>query len=155
MLEREIATRLVLQRAVLEMLTDANKELRAECAGGMRPGDATVVETPDGERLGRVRMDRPRTSVRLVDETALVEWCRAHRPSELEYRVRPAFAEALRKSGGVLVDHETGEMVDVPGFEATTAAAGTLTVEVGESARAAAAVLVARIGNPPPPAVAS
>ena len=71
---REVVAQLVLQRAILECLTDANKRLRDKVALELQPGDAQAVNAITGHRLGRVRMDKPRTSTRLVDEAKFVAW---------------------------------------------------------------------------------
>ena len=61
-------------------------------------------------------MDKPRTSARVTDESALLEWCKTNAPEQVETteRVRPAYRDALLRAKGVLperVDEETGEVV--------------------------------------------
>ena len=145
---REVAARLVLQRAILECLTDANKQLRDEVALELQPGDAQAVNAITGGRLGRVRMDKPRTSTRLVDEAKFVAWCKQHNPDGLELRARPALVEAIRKAGGVVVDRETGEVTEIPGFETVTAAQGSLVVEMTDLARSSAATMLSGLLTP-------
>ena len=69
--ERKLqADRLVRQKAILDVLGEANSELRSEVRLGFLPGDAEATE------LGRVRMDKPRKSARVHDWAALDRWVR-------------------------------------------------------------------------------
>ena len=65
MTDREqLADRLVRQKAILDVLREADSETRVEAASLYRPGSA------DATPLGRVRMDKGRSSLRVVDWAA-------------------------------------------------------------------------------------
>ena len=148
MIDRETAARLLMQKAVLDELDGANKELRKETAAELLPGDS-VAAAVAGCPLGKVSMSKPREYAR-VDERELLAWALVHRPEEVEtvQRVRAGFVKAIQDAHGHLperVDHETGEVIpacDVPGVTVTRAEQGVLTVAPTIDARIIARVWV-------------
>ena len=148
MIDRETAARLILQKAVIEELRGANKDLRDQVADDMRPGDAASAAV-GAVALGRVSMSKPRESVR-VDESALLAWALEHRPDEVETvtRVRTSFVAAITAAKGHIkerVDTFTGEVIpecDVPGVTIANADRGVLTVAPTIDARILARVWV-------------
>lgn len=151
MTDRTAAAVLLLQKAVLDELTGAHKDARSVLGDDMRPGDAVAPDGPSGLSLGRVRMDKPRTSATVVDEAAFIQWVVEHAPHQVEtvQQVRPAFRRAVLAAKGVLpdqVDEATGEIVTVEpaaGVALTAAAQGVLVVTPSEDARILARVMVA------------
>lgn len=147
MLSKQEAATLIMQRAVLEFLRTLNDTNRAAAADQLEPGDA-VTATHDGTKLGRVRMNQPRTTS-TVDEDVLLAWCEKYRPDQIQTvtarRVYPAFLAAVKDQGGELVDPVTGEVTLVDGVTTTIAPSGTLVVEVTPDARAIAAGLVSNL----------
>lgn len=108
----EIASRLVREKAVLDLLTEHARETRAEATGVYAPGAADPV----GD-LGRVRMDKGRAAVRVVDERALLIWMEEHCPHEIVTTHAPNSAWVRALDGAAWVDPTTGEVLDVPGVE--------------------------------------
>lgn len=107
---KELAHRLVLQKAVLDLLAAADKDTRAEAKERYTGGDADQV----GE-LGRVRMDKGRDTFTITDPDALLAWVKEHHPDAIVTReeIVPAFrTELLRKGTSMIVD-DNGEITDV------------------------------------------
>ena len=112
MTDREqLADRLVRQKAILDVLREADSETRVEAASLYRPGSA------DATPLGRVRMDKGRSSLRVVDWAAYTRWVREVCPEHLivTEQVNPALLKALERDGGEWTDPATGELSQVPG----------------------------------------
>jgi hypothetical protein len=71
--------------------------------------------------LGSASLRLPKDAVAVVDDDALLDWVLEHHEDEVEVvtRVRPAYVRALlarlKIAGGVVVDKESGEVVDIPG----------------------------------------
>ena len=109
------ADRLVRQKVILDVLGEANSELRSEVRLGFLPGDAEATE------LGRVRMDKPRKSARVHDWAALDRWVRENIPGGIitTEAINPALVAALCKAEGEWTNPETGEVVEVPGIGIT------------------------------------
>ena len=111
---RDIADVLIRQKAILDTLTAANTTARRQVADGYRPGDADTTD------LGRVRMDKPRRSTRVMDGAALLAWVREYRPDEIVTveQIRPAFLKAITAAGsdGEWTDPITGEVHPIPGL---------------------------------------
>ena len=119
MTDREqLADRLVRQKAILDVLREADSEARVEAASLYRPGSA------DATPLGRVRMDKGRSSLRVVDWAAYTRWVREVCPENLIVmeQVNPALLKALERDGGEWTDPATGELSQVPGVGFTEAA---------------------------------
>lgn len=118
----EIAARLVLQKAVLDLLKDADAETRDIAKVDYSPGAADPVKV-DGVTLGRVRMDRGRKSATVTDWAALLDFCEEHCPDMLirTVTVNPAFLAAVKKCPE-WTDPDTGEVLEVPGVYLTEGA---------------------------------
>ncbi len=131
----EIATRLVLQKAVLDLLKDADAETRDVAKFDYTPGAADPVEL-EGVPLGRVRMDRGRKSATVTDWAALMAFCEEHCPDMLvrTLAINPAFLAAVKRCPE-WTDPETGEVLEVPGVHLTESAP-ILTVTTTDAAEA-------------------
>ena len=143
MSDRElIADRLVRQKAILDVLREADADTRAEARALYAPGAA------DPTPLGRVRMDKGRKAHTVTDWAALERWVRTHIPDGIVVResVSPALVTALCRDGGEWADPATGELIPVDGI-AITEGEGRLVVttapEAEDWARAALAPFVA------------
>lgn len=144
MSDRElIANRLVRQKAILDVLREADAETRAEARALYAPGAA------DPTPLGRVRMDKGRKAHTVTDYAALEAFVREHDiPGGIVVRetLNSALVSALVKAGGEWTDPATGEVLEVPGI-AITEEPGRLVVttapEAEDWARSALAAIVA------------
>ena len=151
MTDKTAARLALLRKAVLDELRAVDLEARADLAAEMRPGDAVAAYIGEEVPLGRVRMDKPRTSARVVDQEALLAWCKRYAPEQVMTleAIRPAFVDALTKGKGILperVDEATGEICPemvADGIEVSTAARGILNVTVSDEAKMLARVIVA------------
>ena len=113
-----LADRLIRQKAILDLLTKANNEARAEAKLLYRPGSA------DATAAGRVSMAKGRTAARVTDRGALADWLKAHSIDGaiiVTETVNPALVASLCASKGEMIDPATGEVCQVPGIEVTTA----------------------------------
>ena len=113
-----LADRLIRQKAILDLLTKANDETRAEAKLLYRPGSA------DATAAGRVSMAKGRTAARVTDRGALTAWLKAHNIDGaiiVTETINPALVAALCASKGEMIDPATGEVCQVPGIEVTTA----------------------------------
>ena len=110
-----IADALVRQKAILDVLREADADTRAEAKALYAPGAA------DPTPLGRVRMDKGRRAHTVTDWAALERWVRAHIPDGIVVResVSPALVTALCRDGGEWADPATGELVPVDGIAVT------------------------------------
>lgn len=123
---KDLARRLLLEKAILDALQDANAKARAAISQEYEPGDADTVRL-DEQPVGKVSMSKGATTARVVDRVAFTGWMVANRPEDVEevhdFRVRPATEKALlaqAKSDGGLFDRTTGE--EIPGVQVTTGA---------------------------------
>ena len=137
-----IADALVRQKAILDVLREADADTRAEARALYVPGAA--VPTP----LGRVRMDKGRKAHTVTDWAALERWVRAHIPDGIVVReaVSPALVTALCRDGGEWADPATGELIPVDGIavrESDPILVVTTAPEAEDWARAALAPFVA------------
>lgn len=145
---KELAQRLLLEKAILDELQHQNKLAREAAADLYEPGDADSPRV-DGERLGRVRMDSGRVSARLVDPAAFEEWVRANRPEQIEEvtRVYPAFVtsvlEAVKRDGGFGLDRATGEIGPIPPGVSVSTSPPVLNVSVATEGKTLARRLLA------------
>ena len=96
-----LADRLIRQKAILDLLTKANDETRAEAKLLYRPGSA------DATAAGRVSMAKGRTAARVTDRGALADWLKAHNIDGaiiVTETVNPALVAALCASKGEMIN---------------------------------------------------
>lgn len=111
---KQLARLLVLQKAILDVLAEADAETRAEAKALFDVGDADSVSGADGP-LGRVRRDKPRQSWRVVDWTEFEAWVRIHYPEAWTPSVAKwALTEISRT--GALMRKATGEILEPDGI---------------------------------------
>ena len=114
---RASAERLVLQKAVLDLLADANAELRDVVREELAPGDRIAAHD------GYVQMTNPTERWAVIDWDALTRFALEHLPDDAFVRtLAPWVAKSACRTGRMRVertDPETGEVtevdVDVPG----------------------------------------
>ncbi len=119
----ELARTVAALKAVGEILgsqqsTEKDALLRALKDAGIKQQEVTL---PDGSKLASISVAAGRTTARITDSAAFLEWVFNHHPSEIETlkttRVRPAYERSVleaAKKAGEPVD-ATGEIV--PGVE--------------------------------------
>lgn len=136
---REIATRLVIQKTVIDLLREAND---IERAGAQTEFDEPGVSEPakvGDTRIGTVLVGKGRETWKVTDPRAFLAWVTDTRPDELVQSVRESFTAAVlascKKEGG-WIDTDTGEISVPPGVARSTGDP-ILTVKPNEDARAA------------------
>lgn len=146
MSRRETATKLIAQKAIIAMLTEADKESRKAALSDFdKVGVREIGEIGD-VNLGSVQLTKGRESWVVSDHRELLAWVQANRPDMIVTTpsVNPAFVESLKKAckadGGILLDEGTGEFGPPPGMESRT---GEPILTVNPSPEARAAVLEA------------
>lgn len=115
---REKARRLVAFEALMTALRARGTELRAEVTDEV----LTLYLEAGSDRLavdeGTVSLVKPQDSIRIRDESKLLEFVEANHPTEVvtTTAVRPAFRSALtgrlKVLGGQVYDSATGEVVE-------------------------------------------
>src|SRR5215212_3945607 len=97
-----IARLLVLQKAITDVLKDADADTREQAREFFEVKDAKGVRI-DGTELGRVRVDEPRKEWYVEDWAAYEGWARQAIP---EHCHSPAawVLQSIKKSGGVFIN---------------------------------------------------
>lgn len=111
---KTLARLLVLQKAILDTLKEADAETRDQAKALLEAGDATAVHGVDGQ-LGRVRRDKPRTSWRVVDWGDFESWIRFNFPEAWTPSVAKWALDEIRQNGA-LVRKSTGEVLAPAGI---------------------------------------
>lgn len=128
----DVARLLVLEKAVMDVLADANAETREQARAIFEAADAKAVNGPEGE-LGRVRRDRPRKEWRVVDYPAYEAWVRAEVP-EACTAVAGWLLSRIKRDGGVYIDKATGEIKAPVGIALQEEPEGRLVVTTTDAA---------------------
>src|SRR5215207_7987214 len=108
-----IARLLVLQKAFLDVLKDADAETREQAAELFDVGDAKGVRV-DGTDLGRVRRDKPRQEWAVVDWIKYGAWAREAIPEHC-HSPGPWVLKKVKVSGGLCINNGTGEVLEREG----------------------------------------
>jgi hypothetical protein len=80
---KDRARRLLLEAAILDRLTAANREARRAIADEYEASDADVASY-EGVPLGRVRMDNGRVTVSVTDQAYALRWVQANAPHQVQ-----------------------------------------------------------------------
>ena len=117
--DRTMAGKAVVAKIFVEMATGLSKAVREFVEPGLEPGEHITAQLGDGTRVGKVRRNERSQVAVTTDADALLKWCRANRPDEVELipTIRPAYLESLRKQAkehGFAFDPD-GEII--PGIE--------------------------------------
>lgn len=128
----DIARLLVLQKAILDVLKDADAETRDQAKAIYAKTEADLVEI-DGREMGRVSRNRPTKKRQVVDWRAFEAWVDEVVPHEWisTPRVNPSFVSAVCKTGQY-IDGD-GVVHEVPGI-GTVETPGNLVVTTTEAA---------------------
>lgn len=110
---KEIARRLVIEKAILDVLGEANAETRAQANDMYEPGDADAVTD-----FGRVRRDKASESWKVLDHAAFAHWVDEHAREALvtTVTINSSWLNRVLKTGTVRieqVDEVTGEVTEV------------------------------------------
>lgn len=140
MSRREIATRLVIQKTVIDLLKEANDAERADAKAAEfdEPGISEPAKVGD-TRIGTVLVGNGRETWKVTDPRAFLAWVTETRPDELVQSVRESYTAAVLaacKRDGAWTDTSTGEIFVPPGVACSTGDP-VLTVKPNDEARAA------------------
>lgn len=106
------------------------------------------VTLPDGTRVGTIGLTEDIRRAVVTDEKAFTDWVAQHYPEEVKRsfvsEIRPAFQKRIfgeieRRNTTEITDHETGEILTIPGIEITTTrqSSHTLRWKNGDQSKAA------------------
>jgi hypothetical protein len=112
------AEKLAALETYLKVLKPTAETLRAAVTAdmGKRRVERVGAYLPDGTKMAAVGYSSGRTSARITDETAALNWVLARYPTEVQVikMIRPAFLKVLlddAKANGVGIDKGTGEVL--------------------------------------------
>jgi|SRR5215218_1505439 len=109
-----IARLLVLQKAFVDVLKDADSDTREEARAMFDIGDAKGVRV-DGSDMGRVRGDKPRQEWYVEDWPEYEAWAREAVPEACN-SVAGWVLGQIKKTGGVFIRKSTGEVLEPRGI---------------------------------------
>jgi hypothetical protein len=115
---REIATRLLMMRALKDRIAQADTAMRAAAKDeGFDVAGVRQIGVIGQDQIGSVQVTRPAASWRVTDMTALLRWVKANAPTEVEVveQVRPAYVTKLLGDckAGALPDGVIPDGVDI------------------------------------------
>ena len=115
MTARDVAKRALIEKAILDELSQANSCTRDELtAQDLQPGDRVSVDD-----LGYVLMTQPKPVYKVTDWTVLTKWIEDHAANwglVVQTSVSQAWVKRVLADGGEWTDPETGEIFQVPGL---------------------------------------
>jgi hypothetical protein len=138
---KALARQLVMEKAILDVLKDANAETRERGRQEFDSSDADSAKLGDAV-IGRVRRDKPTGKWSVQDWPLFEAWVRANVPHAWIAipRVDPGFIAAVCKTGAY-IDRETGELLPVDGI-GYTESDGNLVVTTTDAAEDLARELI-------------
>lgn len=92
MSRKDRARRLLLQAAVIGQMNAQNERARAVAKDEYMPGDREQAES-GGVKVGAVRMDEGRVSVRVTDQAAALAWTDANHPQQVDEVIVPTVTD--------------------------------------------------------------
>jgi hypothetical protein len=120
---REVAVRVAALKALYDKVREAYNQARADALAALSPGDRLHAALPDGADIGTVSVVDGRTSAKVVNPAALLEWVQTNAPDEVESvpRVRESYVGALlarcENVDGAAMHAKTGELLPGVVFE--------------------------------------
>jgi hypothetical protein len=122
--EFEQARLLVIAKWLTERIVGARRGELEPGAVRALPVSSRIPVVLDGVTAGIVSRPRPTVRASITNQLKFLAWVEEHCPDQMETirQVRPSYADTVRKSvkeHGGLVDAETGEVIPVPGVEAS------------------------------------
>ena len=128
MTPKTLATKLVALRVLTDLIKAEDGITREQFKAASDLGDrVTAAVEVDGQRIpvGSVTVTKPRAgsvTASVVDEQALLAWCRTHRPGAVTECVRTSdqrqILDEVKTYGGIM-DPLTGTITEVPGIIVT------------------------------------
>jgi hypothetical protein len=123
MTERDAVIRVAALKALYDKVREAYNQARTDAVDALSPGDRLHAALPDGSDIGTVTVVDGRTSAKVTNPVALLEWVQANAPDEVEQvpRVRESYLGALlsrcENVDGAAMHAKTGELLPGVRFE--------------------------------------
>jgi hypothetical protein len=123
MSERDAVIRVAALKALYDKVREAYNAARADALDALSPGDRLHAALPDGADIGTVTVVDGRTTAKVVNPAALLEWVKVNAPDEVEQvpRVRESYVGALlarcENVDGAAMHGKTGELLPGVVFE--------------------------------------
>jgi hypothetical protein len=120
---REVAVRVAALKALYDKVKDAYNQARADALEALQPGDRLHAALPDGADIGTVSVVPAKTTAKVTNPAALLEWVTVNAPDEVEHvaRVRESYVGALlsrcENVDGAAMHAKTGELLPGVRFE--------------------------------------
>lgn len=116
MSREELANRALTLRALRELITAEEQNVREQMAQEFRLVGQREVGAIGGKAIGSVQLIKGTSTWTVDDSAAWLSWVEQNHPDEIVPMVRPSFTTAMitkLRNGGAEVDEETGEL-EVP-----------------------------------------
>jgi hypothetical protein len=120
---RQAAIRVAALKALRDKVSDAYNQARADAVAALSPGDRLHAALPDGADIGTVSVVDGKTTAKVTNPAALLEWVQTNAPSEVETvaRVRDSYIGVLlsrcENVDGAAMHARTGELLPGVRFE--------------------------------------
>jgi hypothetical protein len=120
---RQAAVRVAALKALYDKVREAYNQARTDALGALTPGDRLHAALPDGADIGTVSVVDGKTTAKVTNPAALLEWVRVNAPDEVESvpRVRESYVGALlsrcENVDGAAMHAKTGELLPGVRFE--------------------------------------
>jgi hypothetical protein len=117
MTERDAVIRVAALKALYDKVREAYNQARADAVAALSPGDRLHAALPDGSDIGTVSVVDGKTTAKVTNPAALLEWVKVNAPDEVESvpRVRESFVGALlarcENVDGAAMHAKTGELL--------------------------------------------
>lgn len=116
---KALATRTIVQAAIIKALRAVHDESRAELFELFEDAGEREVGNLAGQMVGTAALQNGRETWAVVDDEAFLEWVSEQNPREIVSAVRESFTAAIlaacKRDGGVVLDEATGEVGLPPG----------------------------------------
>jgi hypothetical protein len=159
---RQAAIRVAALKALYDKVREAYNQARADAVAALSPGDRLHAALPDGADIGTVSVVAGKTTAKVTNPAALLEWVKINAPDEVETvaRVRESYVGALlarcENVDGAAMHAKTGELLPGVRFDTgdpyarvTQTAEQLKTFTTALWAGELADVLPASVGPPP------
>jgi hypothetical protein len=120
---REAAVRVAALKALHDKVREAYNQARADAVAALSPGDRLHAALPDGADIGTVSVVGGKTTAKVTNPAALLEWVTVNAPDEVETvaRVRESYVGALlarcENVDGAAMHAKTGELLPGVAFQ--------------------------------------
>jgi hypothetical protein len=114
---RDVAVRVAALKALYDRVREAYNQARIDALGALTPGDRLHAALPDGSDIGTVTVVDGRTTAKVTNPAALLEWVKVNAPDEVETvpTVRESYVGALLSRceivDGAAMHAKTGELL--------------------------------------------